>query len=155
MRQDHAILLYALVKGFELNVGRIVQESILDYERRKFSRNIPHPSLITLLCIKRGVKFNEAKENRSLKASLLTIVVVLKAPIESEEGSRREKPSRKRKMVETTEEPKNQVPTIAPVESNSSEGGGYEANLEQPVLSPLQAKEFQLKLKLRMKRAPL
>ena len=107
MIQDHTTLLYVLVKGFELNVGRIVQESILDYEQRKFSRNISHPSLITLLCIKGGVKFNEAKEKMSLKTSLLTFVVVLKAPIESEEGKRIEKPSRKRKMVETAEEPKN------------------------------------------------
>ena len=31
MRQGRAILLYVLVKGFELNVERIIKESILDY----------------------------------------------------------------------------------------------------------------------------
>ena len=51
MRQNCAILLYELVKGYELNVGKVIEESILDYERGKFSGNIPHPSLITLLCI--------------------------------------------------------------------------------------------------------
>ena len=31
MRQDHAVLLYALVKGYEVNVGIIIEKSILDY----------------------------------------------------------------------------------------------------------------------------
>ena len=31
VRQDHALPLYALVKGFTLSVGKIIQESILDY----------------------------------------------------------------------------------------------------------------------------
>ena len=51
MRQDRVILLYALVKGWNLNVGKIVEQSILDYAENSFSRNIPHPTLITLLCI--------------------------------------------------------------------------------------------------------
>ena len=50
MRQDHAILLYALVKGCSLNVGKIVAQSIIDYALG----NMPHPALITLLCIKGG-----------------------------------------------------------------------------------------------------
>ena len=52
MRQDRAILLCALVKGCCLNVRKIVEQSILDYIENNFSRNIPHPALITLLCIK-------------------------------------------------------------------------------------------------------
>ena len=59
VRQDRALLLYALVKGYALNVGKIMEEPILDYTEGKFSRNIPHPSFITLPCIKRGEKFNE------------------------------------------------------------------------------------------------
>ena len=51
VRQDRAILLYALVKGFNLNVGKIVEQSILDYLENNFSRNIPYPALITLMCI--------------------------------------------------------------------------------------------------------
>ena len=67
-----------------------MEESILDYVEGKFSRNIPHPSLITLLCIKGGVKFSEEEEKRCLKASPLTLAEVLKALVESEEGERRE-----------------------------------------------------------------
>ena len=40
VRQDRAKLLYALVKGFGLNVGKIVEQSILDYIENNFSRNI-------------------------------------------------------------------------------------------------------------------
>ena len=56
VRQDRAILLYELVKGYGINVWRIVKESILDYAKGNFAGNIPHPSLITLLCIKGGCK---------------------------------------------------------------------------------------------------
>ena len=66
MRQDRIILLYALVKAYALNVGKIMDKSILDYAEVKFSANIPHPSLITLLCIKRGARFNEENEERFL-----------------------------------------------------------------------------------------
>ena len=128
MRQDRTILLYALVKGYEVTIGRIIEESILDYVKGKFSRNIPHPSLITLLCIKRGVKFNEEEEERCPKASPLTLARVLKAPVESEEGEIRDK-TKKRKRAET-EEPRDQAPTTVSEEGASSEergGGCYEA----------------------------
>ena len=76
VRQDRTILLYPFVKGFELNVGRIIEESIMDCAENKFSGNIPHPSLITHLCIKGGVKFNEVEE-RCPKASPLTLASAL------------------------------------------------------------------------------
>ena len=43
--QDRALLLYALIKGFELDVGRIIKEFILDYPENNFSGNIPHLTL--------------------------------------------------------------------------------------------------------------
>ena len=80
-------------------MGRIIEESILDYVESKFSRNIPHPSLITHLCINEGVKFNDDEE-RYPKASPLTLFGTLKAPTESKEGERRENTG-KRKRVDT------------------------------------------------------
>ena len=91
MRQGRILLLYALVKGFELNVGKIIKESILDYVESKFSGNIPHPSLITLMCVKGVIKFNEREDERCSKASPLTLAGALKAPMESKEGEIREK----------------------------------------------------------------
>ena len=101
VRQDCAILLYALVKGYGLNVGKIVEQSILDYAENSFSGNIPHPALITLLCIKRGVTFNETEE-KCPRASPLTLTRVLKTPAQVEEVKRVRK--RKRTAKEPTRE---------------------------------------------------
>ena len=106
VRQDHAILLYALVKWFNLNVGKIVEQSILDYHENNFSGNTPYPALITLLCIKGGVTFNEMKE-KFPRSSPLTLTGVLKAPVQGEEVERTRK--RKRENLELQGEA---VPTI-------------------------------------------
>ena len=53
--------------------------------------------------------------------------------MESEEGEKREKPTKKRKRAEKK---KDQALTGFSGESDSSEGGGFEANSEQRVLSP-------------------
>ena len=45
------------------------------------------------------MKFNGEKEKRCPKTSPLTLIGVLKAPVESEEEERREKPIRKRKRA--------------------------------------------------------
>ena len=66
-------------QGFNLNVGKIVEQSILDYPEKNFSRNILHPALISLLCIKGGVTFSEMEE-KCLRSSPLTLTGVLKAP---------------------------------------------------------------------------
>ena len=113
-----------------------MEESILDYAEGKFSGNIPHPSLNTLLCIKGGVKFNEEEEERCTKASPLSLAGVLKALGESEEGERREK-TRKKKKAETKEKPKEPTPIAVSDEVTScEEKGEYEAYEEQPMLSP-------------------
>ena len=101
-------------------MGKIIEESILDYEESKFSINIPHPSLITLLCIKGGVKSNGVEEERYPKASPLTLVGGFKALVESREGERRDKPTRKRKMVET-EDIRDQAPTAVSKKGVSNE----------------------------------
>ena len=36
-----AILLYALVKGYQVDLGKIVEESILEYAKGNFTGNIP------------------------------------------------------------------------------------------------------------------
>ena len=54
--------------------------------------------------------------------------------MESEGGERREKTKKKKR--EKPEMPKDQAPTAALGEDDSNEGGGYEAHLEQLMLSP-------------------
>ena len=124
-----AVLLYALVKGWSLNVGKIVEQSILDYAENNFSRNIPHPSLITLLCIKGSVTFNETEEKYT-RPSSLTLTRVLKTPAQGEEVER----ARKRKRAYTNL-PREEAPAVEE-EPETEEMGGFEDYLKQPVLSP-------------------
>ena len=98
MRQDCALLLYALIKGFELDVGGIIKESILDYDENNFSSNIPYLALITLLCIKGGIKVAE-NEEKSQKSSPLTLTEVLKTLAEGEEVERIRKEEEQRKNL--------------------------------------------------------
>ena len=97
-------------------MGRIIEESILDYAESKLLGNIPHSSLITHMCIKGGVKFNE-EEERCPKASSLTLAGALKAPVESKEEEGKEN-IRKRKRVDT-EVPKEPTSTTVAEEEAS------------------------------------
>ena len=135
VRRDRTLLMYALVKGFELDLGRIIKVSILDYAENNFSGNIPHPALITLLCIKGGIQVVEDEE-KSLKASHLTLIGVLKTPTEGEEEERIRKRRRKEEQYRET------VPTVeAEVECGNEDRGVFEDYIEQPVLFPTTAEE--------------
>ena len=82
------------------------------------------------------MKLDEGEEERCPKASHLTLAGVLKALVKSEKGKRKEKPTRKRKREETTEQPKELAPTTVSKEGASSEEkGDFEAYSEHPVLS--------------------
>ena len=56
VRKDEEILLYTLLKGYKINVGKIIENCILSYYRSKYKGRIPHTETITRLCILRGVK---------------------------------------------------------------------------------------------------
>ena len=51
VRREEAILLYALLKGYKINVGKIIEKSILGYSESKCRGMIPHPATITRLYI--------------------------------------------------------------------------------------------------------
>ena len=56
VRDQEAIILYTLLKGYKVNVGRLIEGSILGYHLSNKRRLIPHPATITRLCILDGVK---------------------------------------------------------------------------------------------------
>ena len=56
MRMEEAILLYALLKSYKINEGKIIEKSILGYSESKCRGLIPHPATITRPCIERGVE---------------------------------------------------------------------------------------------------
>ena len=64
-RRDEAILLFALLKGYKMNVGKIIENSILSYSKRNCRGLIPHPATITSLCLLRGVEAEWGKKKHT------------------------------------------------------------------------------------------
>ena len=95
-----------------------MEQSILDYVENNFSGNIPHPFLITLLCIKGDVTFNVIEE-KCPKVSPLTLIGVLKTSTEDEEVER----IKKRKMVDK-EQPRETIPLVEAEEGFENEERG-------------------------------
>ena len=80
VRRNETILLYALLKGYKINVGKIIENSILSYSRRKCRGLIPHQATITSLCLIGGVEEEWEKEETYPRASPLTLTGVTKCP---------------------------------------------------------------------------
>ena len=78
VRKNEAILLYAILKGYKLSVGKIIKSSILSYFRSNYRGLLPHPSLITRLCILRGVEGDWEEEETCSKTSPLTLTSIAK-----------------------------------------------------------------------------
>ncbi|GMN68009.1 hypothetical protein TIFTF001_037068 [Ficus carica] len=53
--KDRAILLYDILSGKSIDVGRLIQQSIKQALRGSTSGGLPHPSLITALCKQVGI----------------------------------------------------------------------------------------------------
>ena len=72
VREQEAIMLYAILKGYKINVGTIIENSIMRYHEGNKRGVIPHPATITVLCLKVGVKgVWEAEEEVPLTSPLL------------------------------------------------------------------------------------
>ena len=110
VRKEEVILLYALLKGYKINVGKIIENSILSYYRSKYRGLIPHLETITKLCILGGEKGTWEEEETCSRASPLTLTGITKGP----------KKKGKEKEVETEEE-------------EGEERGNEQINLKSPV----------------------
>ena len=51
VREQEAIILYALLKGYKMNVGGLIEGSIRGYHLSNKRGLIPHPTTISRLCI--------------------------------------------------------------------------------------------------------
>ena len=80
VREQEAIILYAILKEYKLNAGAMIENSIMRYHERNKRGLIPHPATITWLCIRAGVKGNWEEEEECLNASPLTLTGVSKGP---------------------------------------------------------------------------
>ena len=80
VREQEAIILYAILKWYKLNAGAVIENSIMRYHEGNKRGLIPHPAAITWLCIKTGVKGNWAEKEECPNASPLTLTGVSKGP---------------------------------------------------------------------------
>ena len=97
--QEEAILLYALLKGYKINLGKIIENSFLNFYQSKYRGLMPHPATITRLCILERVKGTWEKEERCPRTSPLTLTGITKPP--TNKG--------KKKMQESYEEERDNI----------------------------------------------
>ena len=74
------MLLYAILKGYKFSVGKIIENSFLSYYRGGYKGMIPHPELITRLCILGGVEGDWEEEENCPRTSPLTLTGITKGP---------------------------------------------------------------------------
>ena len=80
VREQEAVILYAILKGYKLNAGAIIENSIMKYHEGNKRGLIPHPATITRLCIRAGVKGSWEEEEECPRASPLSLTGISKGP---------------------------------------------------------------------------
>ena len=80
MREQEAVMLYAILKGYKINIGKIIENSIMRYHEGNKRGLIPHPATVTILCLKAGVKGDWGTEEEVPLASPLLLTGVTKGP---------------------------------------------------------------------------
>ena len=73
-------MLYAILKGYKINIGTIIENSIMRYHEGNKRGVIPHPATVTILCLKAGVKGDWGTEEEVPLASPLLLTGVTKGP---------------------------------------------------------------------------
>ena len=81
VREQEAVLLYAILKGYKLNVGTLIENSIMRYHKGNKRGVIPHPATITVLCLKDGVQGAWEIEEEVPLTSPLLLTGVSKGPL--------------------------------------------------------------------------
>ena len=119
VREQEVIMLYAILKGYKLNVGIVIENSIMRYHEGNKRGLIPHPATITILCLKAGVKGVWEEEEEVHMTSPLLLTGVSKGP-------RNQK--KKGVLIETREE----APAARQEEETLRVAGQEEENPETP-----------------------
>ena len=81
VREQEAMILYALLKGYKMNIGVLIEGSIRGYHMSNKRGLIPHPATISRLCILARVKGVWDEEERCPQVSPLTLTGVTREPI--------------------------------------------------------------------------
>ena len=80
-----------------MNVGTIIETSILNYYHSNYKGLIPYPATITRLCILGGVKGTWEEEERCPKISPLTLAGITKPRVDKDKKLKK-KTKMKRRM---------------------------------------------------------
>ena len=51
VRENEALLLYAILKGYTFSIGNIIENSIFSYYKGGYRGLVPYPAPITRMCI--------------------------------------------------------------------------------------------------------
>ena len=97
IRENEAILLYALLKGYKFDIEKIIETSIRTFHKIVKRGLIPHPANITRLCILARVKGIWVEEETCPKVSPLTLTGVILGP--------KSKKRKEMEIMELAEEP--------------------------------------------------
>ena len=100
IRQNEAILLYALLKGYKFDMGKIIETSIKTFHKIVKRGLIPYLATITRLCVLAGVKGIWAEEETFPKVSPLTLIGVIKGP--------KSRKMKEMEIMEVVEEPQEE-----------------------------------------------
>ena len=98
VRHEGAVLLFAILKGYKINMGKLIKNSILSYQSSNLWGHLSHPAIITYMCIQGGVTLYRDEEERCHKTPPLTLTTITNPPankgkgkLEEAEEERREK----------------------------------------------------------------
>ena len=114
IREQEAIILYALLKGYKFNVGKIIETSIRSFHKNVKRGLIPHPATITRFCILDGVRGRWEEEETCPKVSPLTLIGVIKGP--------KNRKMKEMEIMEVAEEPEEEEHEQLRMEKILSEG---------------------------------
>ena len=125
VREREAAMLYAILKGYKINIRTIIENSIMRYHEGNKRGVIPHPATVTILCLKAGVRGDwEAEEEVPLTSPLLLKGV--------SKGPRNQK--KKGVLIKTREEipaaRQEEENSENPFETNTSTRADYEGQNE-------------------------
>ena len=62
MTKDKTILLYAMTKGLQFDIGTVIKRGLIKSTHGRYTGTLIHPSLITELCRSAGVQMLDSKE---------------------------------------------------------------------------------------------
>ena len=112
VREHEAVMLYAILKGYKINIGTIIENSIMRYHEGNKRGVIPHPATITVLCLKARVKGDWEVEEEVPLTSPLLLTGVSKGPRNQKKKgvlikTREEAPTAREEEVNTEAPPDN------------------------------------------------